>query len=403
MNKFMSPKNIVLFTVFIDVLGIGVVIPSLPYYVQSFGATPSTVTLLFSVFSLFAFFSAPLLGAWSDKIGRRPILILSIVSSAVGWFTFAAARSIYVLFLGRVIDGLAAGNFSTAQSYLADLSKDEKERTHNLGLSGAIFGIGFIIGPMIGGLLAHYSNELPFWFVGALASLNAVLAYFNLPETHHKREAFQNSKSELNPFVPIWRSFKNKVIAGGLSAWFLLMLAVAFQQSVFALYIYHAFGFGAAVSGLFLTGIGVILSINQGFLLKRFWIKRFKVPELELGMLLVLACGFFLMSYQALGVFIAGIITIAFSQSVLRVVMTSQIVGGAGERRGEVMGVTSSLMSLAMIIGPILSGYAFEYEISLPFIISGLIALAAWLMIYSARKRLAKIKLAEQAPAEYIA
>lgn len=159
-------KLIILFTVFVDVIGIGVIIPILPFYVESFGASPLMVGLLFGVYSFFSFFSGPLLGSFSDRRGRRPVLIISILSSAIGWLVFASAKSIFFLFLGRIIDGLAVGNFSTAQSYLSDIAKNDKERTTNLGLVGAIFGIGFIIGPMLGGFLGSISETLPFWFVG---------------------------------------------------------------------------------------------------------------------------------------------------------------------------------------------------------------------------------------------
>ena len=145
----MNKKSIILLTVLIDVLGIGIIIPVLPFYVESFGASAFIVTMLFAVFSLFSFFSAPLLGAWSDRIGRRPVLIVSIASTALGWLVFAAATSIYWLFIGRIIDGLAAGNFPIAQSYLVDIAKTGKERTTNLGLIGAVFGIGLIVGPLL--------------------------------------------------------------------------------------------------------------------------------------------------------------------------------------------------------------------------------------------------------------
>ena len=150
-------KLIIILTVLIDVIGLGIIIPVMPTYVQSFGASPTIITLLFSVFALFSFLSAPLLGALSDKIGRRPILMVSILSSSIGWFVFAWAPSLTFLFLGRIIDGLAAGNFSTAQSAISDLAKTPQERTANLGLTGAIFGVGFLLGPFLGGMLSTIS------------------------------------------------------------------------------------------------------------------------------------------------------------------------------------------------------------------------------------------------------
>ncbi len=171
-------KLIVLFTVFVDVIGFGIVIPILPFYVGTFGASPFVITLLFASFAFFAFLSSPLLGALSDKVGRRPILIVSIVSTALGWIVFAGATSIPFLFLGRIIDGMAAGNFTVAQGSLVDMARNEKERSSNLGLIGAAFGVGFMIGPLLGGVLSTVSQSFPFWCAGGLATLNALLAFF---------------------------------------------------------------------------------------------------------------------------------------------------------------------------------------------------------------------------------
>jgi DHA1 family tetracycline resistance protein-like MFS transporter len=139
-------KAIIFFTVLVDAIGIGIIIPVLPFYVASFGASAFMVTSLFAVFSFCSFSSNPLLGVLSDKYGRRPILVISIFSTSLGWFVFAGAFHSIFLFVGRIIDGLAAGNFSTAQSYLIDIAKTPKEKTHNIGLIGAAFGWGLYWG-----------------------------------------------------------------------------------------------------------------------------------------------------------------------------------------------------------------------------------------------------------------
>jgi DHA1 family tetracycline resistance protein-like MFS transporter len=202
-----SPKAIILFTVFLDVLGIGLIIPVLPFYVESFHVSGIVVTSLFAVFALFSFFSAPILGMLSDRIGRRPVLIASLASTAIGWLVFSFSKTIFGLFLGRIIDGSAAGNISTAQNYLIDISKDNTERSKNLGLIGAVFGIGFIVGPLVGGVLSEISTKLPFIIVGIMTTINTIMAYFFLPETNYDRNT---NKISLNPFNPIIKAFKNK-------------------------------------------------------------------------------------------------------------------------------------------------------------------------------------------------
>jgi multidrug resistance protein len=384
----MNKKLVILATVFIDVLGMGIIMPTLPFYVESFGVSAFTITLLFCVFALFSFVSAPFLGALSDRIGRRPVMILSICSTAIGWLVFASATNIWMLFLGRIIDGSAAGNFSTAQSYLTDIAKDEKERTKNLGLVGAVFGIAFIIGPAIGGLLSQVSPTFPFWCVGVLAALNAVNSYFNLPESHLDRTV--KHKISLNPFVPIFRILRDKKTLPGMTVWFLFGLAISMQQAIFALYLGKVFSYGSFVSGLFLTGIGVLITLNQGLLMPKFWLKKFKERNLELAMMGVFAIGFFLMSTSILGIFIAGIIGITFGQSILRVLLTSQIVGNSLDRKGEVLGAMTSVMFLAMIIGPVIAGALFVTHVKWPFLISSALSVICLIILYENRRRLNK-------------
>ncbi|MCK9186283.1 MFS transporter [Candidatus Gracilibacteria bacterium] len=384
MNK---EKILIALTVLVDVIGIGIVIPVLPFYVQSFGAKPLMITLLFAVFSFFAFISAPFLGSLSDKIGRRPVLIISILSTAIGWIIFAAANQLWILFLGRIIDGMAAGNLPIAQSYLTDISKNDKERTENLGLIGAMFGIGFIIGPMIGGLLSSVSHSFPFWIVGALAFVNSILVFFFLPETNKNID--KSKKLSLNPMMPIIKAVKNKKLLPSYIIWFFFGLAAVGMQSVFSLFLEHAFGYGAFTAGIFMTMTGVIIAINQGVALKHFWLKKFKESNLTLWLMPIFGIGYLLMGIELLPVFLFGLLIITFSQSVLRVTLNSQIAGSASQgERGEVMGILAAVMSLSTIIGPIIAGYVFEIQETLPFIISGIYAMIAFGIIFCIKRKM---------------
>ncbi len=211
-------KIVIILTVLIDVLGLGIIIPVLPFYVESFGASAVTLTMLFSVYALFSFVSGPFLGALSDRIGRRPVLIASIFSTAIGWFVFASAHAIWVLFLGRIIDGMAAGNLPITQSYLVDVARNDKERTTNLGIIGAVFGIGFIVGPAIGGALSSISHPLPFFFVGGLATVNVIGALLFLPESLKRMD--KEKKMALNPFRPLLNAVHDKPLHSRYVAWF---------------------------------------------------------------------------------------------------------------------------------------------------------------------------------------
>jgi DHA1 family tetracycline resistance protein-like MFS transporter len=371
-------RLIIIITVFVDVLGIGIIIPILPFFVESFGVGAGVVTALFAVFSLFSFFSSPFLGALSDKIGRRPVLIISLLSTTIGWLIFAAANSVFFLFLGRIIDGLAAGNFPIAQNYLLDIAKTEKEKTANLGLIGAIFGIGFIIGPMFGGLLGSFSLRLPFYFVGFLALLNTIFAYFYLPETNHTR---REGKISLNPLVPIVSVIKQKIFLSGLLAIFFFGLAIAIQQSVFSLYVYQVFGWGTFAVGLLMAGIGVLIAFNQGFLLRKL-IRSFRQDYLAIISLILLGIGFIFLGIGYLPFFLIGVLGITFGQSIGRVILTSLLAKKAdSSRQGELLGVLTSITSLSMIIGPLLAGFIFIKHPAGPFFLAALFSVLSLLFV----------------------
>lgn len=384
--KLQKEKIIIVLTVLIDVLGLGIIIPVLPFYVESFGASAITLTLLFSVFSLFSFVSGPFLGALSDRIGRRPVLIVSILSTAIGWFVFASAHAIWVLFLGRIIDGMAAGNLPIAQSYLVDIAKDDKERTSNLGIIGAVFGIAFIIGPAIGAALSSLWHALPFFFVAGLATLNVIGAFFFLPETHKYMD--KEKKIALNPLHPLTSAVSDKLLLPRYIAWFFFGISISGMQSIFALYMGKIFGFDVVMVGAIYTAMGLAVFLNQAILLRNFWLNYFSESSLEVWAFISNAIGLSLLIVPSTYFLIFGIVFHVFSQSLLRVVMTSRAAGIAGSRRrGEVLGIMSSVLSLAMIGGPLLAGFLFEIKPSFPFAACSLSLASGFLIMkcYSAK------------------
>src|SRR5512136_2377508 len=183
-----SPLLPIFLIVFIDLLGFGLILPLLPFYAKSFGASELTVGLLLASYSLMQFIGAPVLGRLSDRYGRRPILLVSQFGTFIGFMILGFANALWMLFLSRIIDGISGANISTAQAYIADVS-DEKNRAKNFGLIGAAFGLGFIIGPAVGGFLSRFGYQVPAFAAAGLSLLSMVLTYFMLHEPERKATA----------------------------------------------------------------------------------------------------------------------------------------------------------------------------------------------------------------------
>jgi DHA1 family tetracycline resistance protein-like MFS transporter len=371
MNKV---KLLVLTTVFIDIVGMGIVIPILPFYIKSFDSSGSVVTLLFAVYALLSFFSAPLLGKISDRIGRRPIMVISILSSAVGWIVFAYAQSITWLFIGRIIDGIAAGNISTGQSALGDIAKDEKERIANMGLVGAIFGVAFILGPIIGGLLASFSTRTPFVLVGIVSFINTLAAYIFFPETL-KNKKVDYEKHTFNPFTPIITGFADVKIRLILVAWFVFGVAISIQHSMFSIFSSEVFNFGEKRVGIIFGAMGILILFNQVVLLKKVWLKISDQRKLSVYMYALFSLGMFLSSTPFLPIFFISLIISTIGQSNIRTIIMNVIASKNPEKRGEYIGIASSIMSLSMVVGPLLATISQPISIHIPFILSGLVGI----------------------------
>lgn len=372
-------KLIIIATILLDTIGLGIVLPLLPFYVERFTAGALAVTGLFAMYAVCSLLSAPLLGALSDRIGRRPVMLLSIFSSALGWTLFAAADSLWMLFVARAVDGIAAGNIPIAQSYLSDLAKDAKERSHNLGMVGAAFGVGFVVGPAIGAALSKFGYAAPFWAVAFLATLNFLAGLKFLPETNFSRRV---KKIQLNPFVQIREAFAAKDRRAYYLAWSFFALAVGAGQSIHALFMRDVLGLSESSASLIFTAMGAVMVVNQGFLLKRFWLKMFKEKSLAVWLFPVSALGFVVSILGGVGVFLLGIFIMMLSQSVLRVSMSSLVSSVAKEdERGEALGVLASIMSLAMAVAPIAAGALFASYPRVPFVFAAALLLAAFIVM----------------------
>jgi DHA1 family tetracycline resistance protein-like MFS transporter len=395
-------KFIIILIVFLDVLGIGLVIPILPIYVENMTNSAFLATAIFSIYSFCGFFAAPLLGGLSDRYGRRPILILSLLGTSLGWFLLAIGNNIWFLMIGRIIDGITSGNIATAQSYLIDVSKDAKERTTNLGLIGATFGIGFIIGPALGALLASISIPLAFWSAGGLALLNTIAAYFFLPETNLHKDP--SRPLTMNPFRGIKKVFINSNLTVLFLIWFLYTMSFSSMQTMFSLFTHLAFNLSATANGWLFTIMGLIIAFNQGFLLKNFWLKKFSEAHLELAAVLAALISYLLIITNIFWLFILALILLSFSQALLRVINNSEISGAAPvHERGQMVGVIQSVMFLSSILAPLIGGFGLSLYVNVPWWICFFYMGIAFILLQIKHKRIEKMPiLNESIPQEDI-
>jgi DHA1 family tetracycline resistance protein-like MFS transporter len=252
------PLLIIFLTIFVNLVGFGIIIPLLPFYAESFGASPLVIGLLFAVFSACQLIAAPALGDLSDRYGRRPVLVFSLAGTVVSFVMLALAHSIAMLFMARIVDGLSGGNISTARAYVADVT-EPKDRARAYGLIGAAFGLGFIMGPALSGVLARVSYTAPIWAAAAVTLVATIMAWLWLPETVHRSAAgtgmpFRNLKEMMG------RPGLRRMLVIDFVYWF----AFAIFQTTFALFAARRFGFDAPQTGYFFAAFGVLGAVVQG-------------------------------------------------------------------------------------------------------------------------------------------
>jgi multidrug resistance protein len=368
MNR--SPLIVIFTTVFIDLVGFGIVIPVLPFYAEGtgFNATPRTVGLLFASYSIMQLIFSPILGRLSDKHGRRPVLLLSIIGTGIGFLILGLATTILMLFIGRILDGITGGNISTAQAYIADITTREN-RAKGMGLIGAAFGLGFIFGPAIGGILSRWGIQVPFFFAAALCFANALLLYFRLPETVTADHPARNSAAGGRSLRNVFRSLKQPRLAFVLIIYFLFIVAFSIMTTSFSLYTMFRFGYDAQHTGYLFAYVGLIAVIIQGGLIGRL-VKRFGELPLVIFGALCFAISLFAVPFVGpaagglAGLLIGGGV-FSMGNSLATPALTSlasKSVGAA--EQGVVLGVTQSTASLARAVGPFLAAVLINSSIA---------------------------------------
>ncbi|EGP4919743.1 TPA: TCR/Tet family MFS transporter [Enterococcus faecium] len=367
-------------------LGFTIVSPVLPFltlpYSHSIHQQAFYITLLMSVYALAAFLSAPILGSLSDHFGRRPILIISLLGSSIGYLLFGLGNSIWMLFLGRIIEGLTAGEISTLYAYFADIT-EPNERTKVFGWMGALVGIGTTLGPIIGGLLAELGNSVPI-FIGALFTfLNAVYGYTFLQESLPiKKRSVDLSFSHVRPFHQLQQLFKISSVIPLLTAGFAVWLAAGSLQSIFSQFSIDAFQWKAGLVGLSFSLIGILDTVSQLFIMPRL-LKKFSEQQItRIGMFSeILAYLFITLSGILLLpiLFLFGIICYGFGDSIFTPVFNGQLSNSVSDnQQGLVMGGTQSIQSLSRVIGPLIAGQLYAAAPFLPTVFGFLLMIFAY-------------------------
>lgn len=353
---------IIFLIVFVNLLGFGIILPLLPYYIESLGAGVLVVGLLSATYSLFQLISAPILGELSDKIGRRPILIFSLLGTTVSFFLLGWAKTLPLLFLSRIIDGASGGNISTAQAYVADITKKEN-RTQGMGILMAAFSLGFILGPALGGVLSRYGYAVPAYVAGVVSLIATILTYFYLPETVKIKPAagLIKPKKKYFSFKDFYDVFTHPQVGNVVIVSFLMMVAFSIMQGTFAWFSEHNLGLGAEQNGYLFAYLGFVGIVVQIFLLKKIT-KAMSDYRLIVISLVMMSVSFVLLaeSYD-LRLLLLALTGLAFANSILGPVLAGLVSKLTPDHeQGNIMGVSQSVGSIARLIGPILGVVLYE-------------------------------------------
>ncbi|HXI23387.1 MAG TPA: MFS transporter [Pyrinomonadaceae bacterium] len=355
-----SPLLVIFITVFIDLVGFGIVIPVLPYYAEGtkFGATPTQVGLLFASYSVMQLVFSPVLGRLSDKYGRRPILLMSLLGTAIGFLILGFATTLSMLFIGRIIDGISGGNISTAQAYIADVTTKEN-RAKGMGLIGAAFGLGFVFGPAIGGILSRWGVNVPFLFAGGLAFANAILLYFTLPETVTPDHPARVSAASGRGWRQLLAALREPRLAYVLAIYFLGIVAFSIMTATFSLFMMFRLGYDAFHNGWVFAFVGIISAAIQGGLIGKL-VKRFGEPLLIIVGALLFSASLFAIPFVTLASGLAALLALGAATAIGQALSAPSLSSLASKtasaaEQGGVLGVMQSVASLARAVGPSLA------------------------------------------------
>lgn len=364
-GKKNSGVAFILVTILIDCIGFGVIIPIMPDLIRELtGVTYSEASeyggWLLIAYSIMQFIFAPILGALSDKLGRRPVLLISLFGLGVDYIFLAFAPTMIWLFVGRIFAGISGASITTASAYVADVSPPEK-RAQNFGLIGVAFGVGFIIGPVIGGLFSQYGVRVPFMIAAGLSLLNWLYGYFILPESLKKENRRSFDWKRANPIGALKQVKRYPALLGLLISLFILYVSAQATQSIWSYYTLEKFGWNSRDVGYSIGFVGITVAIVQGGLIRLIIPKIGNKKSILMGLSLYVI-GFISFAFASHGwmmyAFIVPYALAGITGPAIQGIVSTQV---AANEQGELQGIMTGFMSLASIIGPLLMSYLFFF------------------------------------------
>lgn len=382
-DRLKSARQIIAFTIFLDLLGFGLIIPQLQYYADAFHATPAFIGMIQAIYSLMQFLFAPFWGRLSDRVGRRPVLLVSIAGSALSYVLFALAQNAWTIFFSRLLAGITAANLSTAQAYISDITPPQ-ERTRAMGLIGAAFGVGFILGPAVGGVLGAWGGNFAIGMAGAaLAGLNWWSAFLRLPESLPAESRRPVGEWYAFPLRDLPRVLAMPQVGLLALVLFTAIFAIANLESTFVLLAKHRYGLDQRECGYLFAYLGLLGVLVQGILVGKLS-HRFGETRLVLTGYLLQAPALLLIPFMpTVGWLMAALATMALGGGVAGPSLNGLLSKlTPANRRGEVFGVTQSLGSLARVVGPLWGGWSFGHiGMSAPYVSAAMLMLLAGAMV----------------------
>jgi MFS transporter, DHA1 family, tetracycline resistance protein len=364
-----SRLSVIFFTILVDLIGFGIIIPILPYYAQRLGAGGFGLGALMGVYSLMQFVATALLGRTSDRVGRRPILLATMLCNALGYLLFAAAHSYAVLFAARVVSGFAGGNISAAQAYIADITSPA-ERSRGMGVIGAAFGLGFIIGPAIGGLSAHYLGPAAPGLVAAgLSLVNFVSAYAILPESLRMEHRTTRGTWDLSHITD---AIRDPHLGPLMAAWGIAPFAFAGYSVALPLWAGVVFGWHEQQLGWLFTVIGLTAALVQGYFFGKLTNRTGDRPLLVAGAFGMAAAIAVIPALHTTLALYGWTVVLAFANSIFGPAASGLVsVLADPTEQGAVLGAAQALAALGRLLGPIVIGTVYDASRTAAFLTAG--------------------------------